>query len=153
EIRSIQPMPDGTVYAVALGGAIAKQTQAAQTQNNPNAPIVQGPSYSVTVTADNGNASEIKPQEAKPAQPIPAAAGSAQTPSTFSSTPDTSNVDKSSIFRINPDNTVETLWTSKDENAYDLLALEKQLLFSTDQNGRIYGLTPDRRITLLAQTN
>src|SRR5260370_21908052 len=54
---------------------------------------------------------------------------------------------------MNPDNTVETLWTSKEENVYDLLALEKQVLFSTDQDGRIYGLTPDRRVTLETQTN
>ena len=48
---------------------------------------------------------------------------------------------------------METLWSSKEENVYDLLALEKQILFSTDQNGRIYGLSPDRRVTLVTQTN
>ena len=57
------------------------------------------------------------------------------------------------LYRINPDNTVETLWSSKEENVYDLLALEKQILFSTDQDGRIYGLAPDRRVTLVTQTN
>ena len=36
---------------------------------------------------------------------------------------------------------------------YDLLALERQVLFSTDVNGRIYGLMPDRRVTLVAETN
>ena len=66
---------------------------------------------------------------------------------------DVSGVDKSAVYRINPDNTVETLWSSKEENVYDLLALEKQILFSTDNNGRIYGLAPDRRVTLVAQTN
>ncbi len=36
EIRAIVPMPDGTVYAAALGGSVAKQAQAAAqaTQNN-----------------------------------------------------------------------------------------------------------------------
>ena len=29
------------------------------------------------------------------------------------------------LYRINPDNTVETLWSSKEENVYDLLALER----------------------------
>ena len=43
------------------------------------------------------------------------------------------------LRRMNPDNTVETLWSSKEENVYDLLALDKQILFSTDQDGRIYG--------------
>jgi hypothetical protein len=66
---------------------------------------------------------------------------------------DVSGVEKSAVYRINPDNTVETLWSSKEENVYDLLALEKQILFSTDENGRIYGLAPDRRVTLVTQTN
>jgi hypothetical protein len=48
---------------------------------------------------------------------------------------------------------VETLWSSKEENAYDVLPLEKQILFSTDQNGRIYGLGPDLRVTLVTETN
>jgi hypothetical protein len=71
----------------------------------------------------------------------------------FTPVADVSGVDKSAVYRINPDNTVETLWSSKEENVYDLLALEKQILFSTDDNGRIYGLAPDRRVTLVAQTN
>ena len=62
-------------------------------------------------------------------------------------------MEKSALYRINPDNTVETLWSSKEENVYDVLALERQILFSTDENGRIYGLSPDRRVTLVAQTN
>ena len=66
---------------------------------------------------------------------------------------DLSGVDKSAVYRINPDNTVETLWSSKEENVYDLLALQNQVLFSTDQNGRIYGLAPDRRVTLVMETH
>jgi hypothetical protein len=71
----------------------------------------------------------------------------------FTPVVDLSGVDKSAVYRINPDNTVETLWISKEENVYDVLALERQILFSTDNNGRIYGLAPDRRVTLVAQTN
>ena len=41
----------------------------------------------------------------------------------------------------------------KEENVYDLLALQKQVLFSTDLNGRIYGLAPDRRVTLVTETS
>jgi hypothetical protein len=151
EIRAIVPMPDGTVYAAALGGSVAKQAQAAAqaTQNN-NTVTVPGTTITVSVDAAASNAAEIKPQDIKPQQPVQAAP---QVTSTFSAVTDTSNVDKSAVYRINPDNTVETLWSSKDENVYDLLALEKQILFSTDQNGRIYGLSPDRRVTLVAQTN
>jgi hypothetical protein len=153
EIRAIVPMPDGTVYAAALGGSVAKQAQAAaqavQTNGAPNA--APGTTITVSVDAQANPGAEIKPQEAK-LQP-PAAAGAPQVSSSFTPLVDTSGIEKSAVYRINPDNTVETLWTSKEENVYDLLALEKQILFSTDQNGRIYGLSPDRRVTLVTQTN
>ncbi len=151
EIRAIVPMPDGSVYVAALGGSVAKQTQAAAqaTQNN-NTVTAPGTTITVSVDAAAQNAAEIKPQDIKPPQPAPV---SPQVTSSFSAVTDSSNVEKSAVYRVNPDNTVETLWSSKEENAYDLLALEKQILFSTDQDGRIYGLSPDRRVTLVAQTN
>jgi len=61
-------------------------------------------------------------------------------------------VEKSAIYRINPDNTVETLWSSKEENVYDAVASSGQLMFSTDVEGRIYSLAPDRRVTLVTET-
>jgi len=157
EIRAIVPMPDGTVYAAALGGSVAKQTQAAaQAVQNTNTVTAPGTTITVSVDAASSNprlsnAAEIKPQDIKAQQPAQAAAP--QVTSTFSTVTDAANVEKSALYRINPDNTVETLWSSKEENVYDLLALEKQILFSTDQNGRIYGLASDRRVTLVAQTN
>ena len=66
---------------------------------------------------------------------------------------DLTGVDKSALFKINPDNTVETLWSSKEENLYDFLVPPGQIVFSTDSSGRIYRLTPDRKVTLVAQTN
>ena len=36
-------------------------------------------------------------------------------------TTDTTPVEKSAIYRINADNTVDTLWSSKEENVYDIL--------------------------------
>ncbi len=152
EIRSIIPMPDGTIYAAALGGAVAKQAQAAaqaaQAAGNPGA--MPTANASITVEAQAGPGTEIKPPA--PAQP-PQPAATPQISTQFNPVVDVSGVEKSAVYRINPDNTVETLWSSKDENAFGLLALERQLVFSTDQDGRIYGLAPDRRVTLIAQTN
>jgi len=152
EIRSIIPMPDGTVYAAALGGAVAKQAQAAaqaaQTSANPGA--LPSANTTITVEAQAGPGTEIKPPA--PAQ-SPQPAATPQVSTQFNPVVDVSGVEKSAVYRINPDNTVETLWSSKDENAFGLLALERQLVFSTDQEGRIYGLSPDRRVTLIAQTN
>jgi hypothetical protein len=147
EIRAIVPMPDGTVYAAALGGSVAKRAQAAQqaAQGLNGVPTIA--STTITVEAQAGG--ELKPPEVKPQQqPLVSAQPAVQA----AASTDTSNVDKSAVYRINPDNTVETLWSSKEENVYDLLALENQVLFSTDQNGRIYGLSPDLRVTLVTET-
>jgi len=61
-------------------------------------------------------------------------------------------MEKAAIYRINADNTVETLWSSKEENVYDMVRLGEQILLSTDVEGRIYRLTMDRKVTLLAET-
>jgi hypothetical protein len=156
EIRAIVPMPDGTVYAAALGGSVAKQAQAAaQTSANANAgAAVTATTTSITVegnAAEPGN--EIKPPSSGSATPGLPGSTTPQVSTAFSPVVDLSNVDRSALYRINPDNTVETLWTSKEENVYDVLALEDRILFSTDQEGRIYGLAPDRRVTLVTQTN
>jgi hypothetical protein len=151
EIRAIVPMPDGTVYAAALGGSVAKRAQAA-TQAAQGAAGGAVPTVTTSITVE-AQAAEIKPPE--PKQPAQSAAAAAPAPplQAVPAVVDMSGVDKSAVYRINPDNTVETLWSSKEENVYDLLALERQLLFSTDVDGRIYGLSPDRRLTLVTQTN
>jgi hypothetical protein len=63
-----------------------------------------------------------------------------------------SGVEKSAVYKIHPDNTVETLWTSKEENIYDLIATGNQLVFATDSRGRIYRLNSERKATLVAET-
>jgi hypothetical protein len=157
EIRAIVPMPDGSVYAAALGGSVAKRAQAANQAAQGAATGANGIPTLVTTVTVEGSAAEVKPPDpTKPPQPQaqqPAAATTPQVTSTLTPITDAAGVDKSAVYRINPDNTVETLWSSKEENVYDLLALEKQILFSTDQDGRIYGLAPDRRVTLVTQTN
>jgi hypothetical protein len=156
EIRSIVPMPDGTVYAAALGGSVAKRAQTAQqaAQNSGTGTTVSAPTTTITVEAQQvGPGPEIKtPDPARAAQQNTTVA-STQVTTQFTPVVDNSGVDKSAVYRINPDNTVETLWSSKEENVYDLLALDNQLLFSTDASGRIYGLSPDRRVTLVLETN
>ncbi|HUE04587.1 MAG TPA: hypothetical protein VMR62_33860 [Bryobacteraceae bacterium] len=154
EIRAIVPQPDGTVYAAALGGSLVKRALAAAqaTPSTSSSVTVQGAAQSVTVEAQNTEpGAEIKMQSDPSKQTQ--SSSTAQVTTQFTPTPDLAGVERSAIYRINPDNTVETLWSSKEENVYDLLALPNQLLFSTDSNGRIYGLSHDRKITLVMQTN
>ena len=154
EIRAIIPEPDGTVYAAALGGSLAKRAQAAAqaSQAASSGVTVQTAPTSITVEAQNVEpGAEIKPQTdpSKQTQSAP----TPQVSSQFTPAVDLTGVERSAVYKINPDNTVETLWSSKEENVYDLLELPNQLLFSTDSNGRIYGLSRDRKVTLVLQTN
>ncbi|HWB86323.1 MAG TPA: hypothetical protein VG675_19430 [Bryobacteraceae bacterium] len=155
EIRAIVPMPDGTIYAAALGGSIAKREQsAAQAAKN----AASGSSTAVTTTTitvdaqENGIGGEIKPPETAKTQQV-TVAPTPQVSTQFSPVIDMSGVEKSALYRINSDNTVETLWSSKEEDVYDLLALNKQIVFATDNDGRIYTLSPDHRVTLLTETS
>ena len=167
EIRRLVPMPDGSVIAAAMGGSLARRTLGGVPSQLgvPGSVSVSATSTSVTVEAQAGV--EIKPkpeaEKAPAAQTAIAAASQVQMI-------ETPGVEKSAIYRINPDNTVETLWSSKDENVYDVLVADggpgeggsfsggrvfpnKRLIFSTDQQGRIYSLDSRGTATLLAQTN
>jgi hypothetical protein len=147
EIRSIVPASDGTVYAAALGGSIARRTGGAANPAANPATMVTAPAMSITVTeAQGGLNPNPKPEVPKPAAPV-------QPTVVPQPAADISGVDHSALYKINPDNTVETLWTSKEENAYDLVFDGTDLTFITDTQGRIYRLDRDHKATLLAQAN
>ena len=152
EIRSIVPVADGSLYAAALGGSIAKRTSAASSSSSSSTPAVTAPSTSITVTdAQAGLAPAPKPDPTKAAtgaSPITAPATAVEV----------SGVERSALYKIFPDNTVETLWASKDENIYDVVAdAAGTLTFLTDALGRVYRLDPrpdrTRDATLITQTN
>lgn len=153
EIRAIVPAPDGAIYAAALGGSVARRAQSAQQalQGQTAAGSTPAVTTTITVAAEAAQAApDLKqPEAAKPAQQ----AAQPQVTTQFSPLVDLAGVEKSALFKINPDNTVETLFSSKEENIYDLVNLPDGILFSTDSSGRVYRLSPDRKVTLLAQTN
>ena len=155
EIRSIIPMPDGTVYAAALGGSMGKRTgtvAAGLAAAGAGGPVVAAPTtITVTDTAAAQAGLDLKP---KPDAAKPQAQGQ-QVTSQFAPLVDYSGVvEKSAVYKINPDNTVETLWSSKEENVYDVLRMQSgELIISTDGQGRIYRIGSDRKATLLLETN
>jgi hypothetical protein len=154
EIRSIIPMADGAIYASALGGSVANRASPLTTSlSSPLSVTVTAPATSITVT-DSGDSqadTEIKPKAnalGATAQPPVQPAGNA---SPLAEIP---GVDKSAIYKINPDDTVETLWTSKEENVYSLAVQPNgSLYFSTDEQGRLYKLGADRKATLMVETD
>jgi hypothetical protein len=152
EIRSIIPAADGSVYAAALGGSLAKRTSAASSSSSSTTPTVTAPATSITVTdAQGGLAAAPKPDPTRAstgASPISAPA----------TTTEVTGVERSALYKIFPDNTVETLWSSKEENIYDVVAgADGTLTFLTDAQGRVYRLDPrpdrTRDATLVTQTN
>lgn len=158
EIRTIAVGPDGAVYAAALGGSVAAKTAAtAGADASGTGTQVTAPAISVTVTEEGAAAQqggvEIKPRPTEAPKPPAQTLTPGMTLYTAPAAAAT-GVEKSAVYRINGDNTVETLWSSKEENVYDvLLAANNEILFSTDAQGRIYRMGPDRRVTLLVQTN
>ncbi len=147
EIRAIVTAPDGTIYADALGGSVAKRTSSIPGASTGATPVVTAPPMSITVTdAQSGLVQPPKPEASKPAAPV--------TPAVVAQgTTEVTGVDRSALYKINPDNTVETLWSSKDENAYDLVLSGSDLIFITDAQGRIYRLDRERKPALIAQAN
>jgi hypothetical protein len=151
EVRTLVPAADGAIYAAALGGSTSRRALGGV---QSAAGIPGSASVSVTTTTVSVDASEtqsgieLKPraEAPKPAQVAPAAVAA-------QAAIDTTGVEKAAIYRINPDNTVETLWSSKDENVYDLVVRGDDMVFGTDGQGRIYRMGRDRRPSLIAQTN
>jgi hypothetical protein len=154
EIRSIIPMPDGTIYAAALGGSIANRSAPLTTAlSSPSGITVTAPTTSITVTdsADSQAETEIKPKAGTPGATVVQPIQQVASANPLTEIP---GVDKSAVYKINPDDTVETLWSSKDENVYSLAAQPNGgLYFSTDGQGRLYRLSPDRKATLMVETN
>jgi hypothetical protein len=159
EIRAIVPAADGGIYVAAMGGGIAKRVGAASSAiTSPVGAGAPSVSTTITVTEQSGINPPPKPEAPKPPAPAPqttvvAAASSA----------DSSSGDRSALYKISADNSVETLWTSKDENIYDVavqdLAKEAvpntgpSVMFLTDAQARIYQLEGPLRATLVAQAN
>ncbi len=151
EIRAIVPSADGGMYVAALGGAFGTKPAGAAGAVSAigTGAVVSTTPTTITVEAAQTQAGvEIKPSA--PQQPSP-------TPSVTSnivSTPviDMTGVEKAALYRIGQDNMVETLWSSKEENIYDIAPVGKTVLFSTDGQGRVYRLEEDRKATLLVET-
>ena len=122
----------------ALGGSLAKKTSAASSSTSTSSTMVTAPATSITVTdAQAGLNPTPKPD---PGRTAAAASSPISAPSTAT---EVTGVERSAVYKILPDNTVETLWTSKDENVYDIAAESASALtFLTDAQGRVYRLDP-----------
>ncbi len=162
EIHRVAVMPDGVIYASALGSAADRRIRGPQ-QQGPGGPTPIQATTTITVRAAQGpgllpgEGGDKSPEggpgggdNAAPAQRLgnltPAFSGGLSRPGEGRGT-------KSAIYRISPDGSVDSLWNSPRENVFDLLPDGNRLLFSTDDKGRIYELMPDRRASLVTETD
>jgi hypothetical protein len=152
EIRAIAVNPQGTVYAAAMGGSVTSRTGAIPASAAAATTVVTAANPTV-ITVTEGKENNVQsPAESKLKTDTTrgAASSSLVTGAQTTATVDVSGVDKSAIYRIDPDRTVETLRTSKDDNIYDLLLEGSAVLFSTDVDGRIYRLEGGK-VSLVAE--
>jgi hypothetical protein len=156
EIRALALDANGNLYAAAMGGAVATRSPAASASTSSSAaPAVASSPTVITVTAahENGAPSDSDQSAVKSAADQSRATSSSTSASPGASTTavvEVSGVEKSAIYRIRPDRTVETLRSSKDDNVYDLLLDGDSVLFSTDDHCRIYRLN-GHKTTLLVE--
>jgi hypothetical protein len=153
EIRSIVSDANGSIYVAAMGGALSTRTGTGVVAAPSTAAVVSSSPTVITVSeakvngvnADNDQ-SGVKGSGDTTKANAPAQSSSS-TPATVT---EVSGVEKSAIYRISPQHAVETLRTSKEENVYDLLLDDGDLIFSTDEEGRIYRWH-DNQTTLMAE--
>jgi hypothetical protein len=156
EIRALALDSSGNLYAAAMGGAVAtRSTPASASASSSAAPAVASSPTVITVTAaqENRVGADTDPSTAKspPEQSRVTASSTSASPATSTTAVvEVSGVEKSAIYRIRPDRTVETLRSSKEDNVYDLLLDGDSVLFATDEHCRIYRLN-GRKTTLLAE--
>ncbi len=152
EIRSLALLKDGTVLAAAMGGSVMSRVGTSTGAVTTSGAAASGTAaVSVTVT-DDGTSTQAGPDlKTKSPTPAPTPAVTQQA-AAFTPLIDISGVEKSAVYRIRPDNTVETLWSSKDENLYDIAPSGADIYLATDQQGRVYRLNPNRQTELVLQT-
>ena len=155
EIRAIVPQPDGTVYAAALGGSVANRSGPLMPAlSAPMSITVTAPATTVTVSDSSETNAQAAPDIKPKADTSKAASQPAQQAAAAGPLTEIPGVEKSAVYKINPDSTVETLWSSKEENVYSMLVEPNgSVVFATDAQGRVYRLASDRKATLLVETN
>lgn len=149
EIRAISVQPDGVIYAAAMGGSLVRQTGAGAGAAPAVSSAVTPSTVQATVTVTEEAAQQGQPPQPKPAvqqtQPAQAAEAAAAPLVEYA------GAEKSALYRIAPDNTVETVWSSKEENLYDFAVRGGAIYLATDGDGRLYEMERGKRAKLLAQ--
>lgn len=152
EIHALATDADGRIYAAALGNAGGAPRYFAPPATGTAASVpVQRVTVVATDSDDGGQRDAQAPPTGRRAAPAPntGASGGMQSPyPRFSS-------GQGALIQISPDGAAQTLWTSNHEGIFGLAARGPDILFSTDNDGRIFDLKPSPsgpQLTLLTET-
>jgi len=139
EVHRIQIDAKGNIYFVAIdgGGAVSGPEP-----KSSGPEVVSGDNVNIAVSL-SGSSDKKRAMEGTPAAKVPSGTGLRRD----------SGGQKSGIYRIAKDNSVETFWSSNTETVYGLYVRpDGNVLFSTGGKGRIYLLQQDKKFNLLLET-
>lgn len=162
EIHSLFAAPDGSIYASAMSGPDDGRVRLGPAQPAGGQAPVRA-TTTITVRADDspfpgpggpgdGGGGQQDPQGAGGGAGQVTVQGGQPVVVTGGPRGGDGRGPRSALYRVWPDSTVETLWNSPRESVFDVLVSEQNILFSTDERGRIYELTLDRQVSVLTQT-
>lgn len=151
EIHQIEVAASGDVYVSAQGEGTQRRLPSALSMGERMAAMgAAGITVTVQGAAQQQNPLPIPPGAAGVSVTAPAPEPPAVLDESGAGEP--TGALRSAIYRIGRSGVVDTLWSSRREDADDVLLAPRGLLFASDSNGRIYDLTADRQATVLVQT-
>lgn len=150
EIHALATGQDGRIYVAALGGAAGAPGYFPG--QGGRAPMISPVRTTVTVVASGGtppnDPADAHVSLVHPSRPgASIAPGEAFYPNRGSG--------RGALIEISPDYTAQTLWASSRGSIFGLAARGGHIVFSTDDDGRIFELTPSPAgsgLTLLTET-
>jgi hypothetical protein len=156
EIHAIAVAQNGTIFASGIGGSLTSRISGSSgTSATSSTPVVATTPTVISVSEAKQNTGATPEQSADVKVQSPKGTATSTVTAAAPAAPayvEVSGVEKSAIYRIQPDGPVDTLRTSKEENVFDLSLRGDTVDFSTDVRGRLYALLPDRQQTLLTET-
>ncbi len=139
EVRAIVPREDGSVVIAAMGGAISTRTGTAVTSTASSSGVVTAVNPTVITVTEAHKSTENVQSGARPSGTSSTTSSTQQPAAASTGTiSETAGLEKSAVYRVLPDRTVDTIRSSKEDNVYDVISWGTALLISTDDHGRVY---------------
>ena len=153
EIHDLALDSAGHIFAATMGGSGGKGSP--DLLLAPPGIMASGGVMTVTVTASTEPEQALAKTQTPPAEAAPPSFNR-PAPLASSLLPLQMPQGHGALVEIFPDSTAETLWNSNSESIFALTVRDNHVLFSTDSNGRIFDLEPNRegeKLTLLTETH